>query len=413
MKVTDIEVHEIGPEFEDWQAYQLTHHWGASWKRTVYVVHTDDGLVGLGESAKPTPQEVVEQYIGTSPFDWIGDETSFALGTAMYDLMGQAVGVPVHKLFGPKHRSWVPMGSWTVAADPQRMAEVVKHYAAGGFTWMKYHISPFENVFDQTEAMQAVAPEGFKIHYDFTVDGTTDHKVDLLERLAQYPIAGCFEDPLPRENLPGYVELRKRSRLPIVLHHLTLGCTHEVLMGAADIYMLGHSNIGHAVRSAGLFAAGNTPFMLQNVGGNITRAMISHMMATFPSAKFHFITTAEIYKGDVVNEPLEPVNGFLRVPEAPGLGVTLNMEELERLENRQVPENKRWIVKSQFKNGTKMYHIADPPCPSFLCRPDRTRHIDLSYDSPVSTEYWDDDGSPEYRAMFERLEREGMVLERG
>ena len=103
---------------------------------------------------------------------------------------------------------------------------------------------------------------------------------------------------------------------------------------------------------------------------------------------------------------------LLRVPEAPGLGVTLNSEELERLENRKPPEKKRWIVKSQFKNGTKMYHVADPPCPSFLCRPDRARHIDLSYDSPVSTEYWDDDGWPEFKAMLERIEREDMVLEK-
>ena len=44
-------------------------------------------------------------------------------------------------------------------------------------------------------------------------------------------------------------------------------------MGAADAYMLGHSKIGDAMRRAGLFAAGNLPFMLQNVGGAITRAM--------------------------------------------------------------------------------------------------------------------------------------------
>jgi len=54
--------------------------------------------------------------------------------------------------------------------------------------------SPFENIFDQLDAMQAVAPEGFKIHFDFTMHGTDDHMFTLLDRMAAYRIAGCFED---------------------------------------------------------------------------------------------------------------------------------------------------------------------------------------------------------------------------
>ena len=80
------------------------------------------------------------------------------------------------------------------------------------------HLSPFENVIDQTEAMQAVAPPGFKLHYDFTMHGTDDHMIELLAKLARYPIAGCFEDVLPAQDLPGYIELRQRSPLPVVLH---------------------------------------------------------------------------------------------------------------------------------------------------------------------------------------------------
>jgi len=411
MKVTNIEVHEITLEYEDWISYQLNHYYGPS-RRTVYIVRTDNGLEGLGEGGSTEPQGIIDQYIGTNPFDWIGDETSLALGTAMCDLMGKAVGVPVYKLFGQKYRSWVPVGSWTVSTHPRRMAEAVEQYAARGYTWMKFHLSPFENVTDQTEAMQEVAPEGFKIHYDFTMHGTDDHIFELLEKLAGYPIAGCFEDPLPSEDIPGYIELRKRSRLPIVLHHSPLGATYEVLMGAADAYMLGHAKIGDAIRRAGLFAAGNIPFMLQNVGGNITRAMTTHMMAAFPTANFHFFGDTETWKSDVVKERLEPVNGFVRVPEKPGLGITLDRDELERLENLSPPEQKRWIIKSQFKNGTKMYNIADPKNSIFMVRPDRKRLIPMSYDAPISTEYWDNDGTPEYREMFSRIEREGVVLEK-
>jgi len=398
-------------EYEDWIAYQLNHYYGPS-RRTVYVVHTDDCRIGLGEGGTTESQEVSDGYIGTNPFEWMGDETSLGLGMAMYDLMGQAAGVPVYKLFGQKYRSWVPVGSWTVSTHPRRMAEAVEQYSTRRYTWLKFHLSPFENVIDQTEAMQAVAPEGFRIHYDFTMHGTDDHMVALLEKLAQYPIAGCFEDVLSAQDVPGYIELRKRSRLPIVLHHSPLGATCEVMMGAADAYMLGHARIGDAIRRAGLFAAGNIPFMLQNVGGNITRAMTTHMMAAFPTASFHFFGDTETWKSDVVKERLEPVNGFVRVPEKPGLGVTLDREELERLENLELPEQKRWILRSQFKNGTRMYNIADPRNSIFMVRPDTRRMIPMSYDAPISTEYWDDDGTPEYREMFARIEREGMVLEK-
>ena len=412
MKVTEIEVHPITLEYVDWIAYQLTHFYGPI-TRTIYVVHTDNGLVGLGESGSPESQEVIDGYIGTNPFDWVGDEISLGLGTAMYDLMGQYAGVPVYKLFGQKYRSWVPVGSWTVSTHPHLMAETVEQYAAQGYTWLKYHLSPFENVMDQTEAMQAVTPEGFKIHYDFTMHGTDDHMPELLAKLEEYPIAGCFEDPLPGEDIEGYIELRKRSRLPVVLHHFPMGATYEVLMKPADIYMLGHSRIGDAIRRAGLFAADNSPFMLQNVGGTITRTMTTHMMAAFPTATFHFFADTETWQDDVVQERLEPINGFLRVPEKPGLGLTLDRDALERLENLKLPEQEKWIIKSQFKNGTKMYNIADPKNSIFMVRPDRSRLIPMSYDSPISTEYWDNDGTSAYREMFARIEREGIVLERG
>ena len=183
MKVTEIEVHEVMLEYQGFLAYQLNHYYGPT-KRAVYIVHTDTVLEGLGESGRAEPSEVVEEYIGTNPFDWIGDEMSLGLGTAMYDLMGKAVGVPVYKLFGQRYRAWAPVGSWTVSTDPVRMAETVTEYASRGYTWMKYHLSPFENVIYQTEAMEKVAPEGFKIHYDLTMGGTDDHIPELLEKLS-------------------------------------------------------------------------------------------------------------------------------------------------------------------------------------------------------------------------------------
>ena len=134
------------------------------------------------------------------------------------------------------------------------------------------------------------------------------------------------------------------------------------------------------------------------------------MQSAFKTASFHFVNTSESKKSDVVHERIDPVNGFVRVPEQPGLGVTLNRAELERLEKLQLPEQDKWIIKTRFANGTRMYNIHDPEQSLFMVRPDRWRLIPMSYDSPLTTEYWDDDGSEEYRKMFARIEKEGIVL---
>ena len=413
MKITDIEIHSISIPYVDWIAYPLNHYHGPS-RRTIYVAHTDNGLVGLGESGAPEPRETIDQYLGSNPYTWIGDETSLGLGMAMYDLMGQAAGVPVYQLFGQQHRSWVPIGAWTVSTHPKRMAEAVTRYAARGYTWMKYHLSPFENVFDQTEAMQKVAPPGFKIHYDFTGGGTDDHMPELLGKLAQYPIAGCFEDPIHEGDIQGSIELRQRIPLPIVRHRAPLEASYEVLMGAGDAYIRGHQKIGAIIRTAGLLAAGNIPFAIQNVGGTITRAMTVHMKAAFPTATLHSHSDAETWSHDVVAESLEPINGLVRVPEKPGLGLTLDREKLAYLKNIVLEPQQPWIIKSRFRNGTVMYHNFDQTKSGhFLVRPDWHRGlIPMSYAAPIETEYWDDDGSPEFKTMQQRLTQEGMILER-
>ena len=112
----------------------------------------------------------------------------------------------------------------------------------------------------------------------------------------------------------------------------------------------------------------------------------------------------------MVKERQEPTNGFLRVSEKPGLGVTLDRAELERLKALKLPEQAKWIIKTRFKNGTLMYNIADTKDSLFMVRPDKRRLIPMSYDAPLTTEYWDDDGTAAYREMFKRIEREGVVL---
>ena len=410
LTITDIETHHIKPSYLNWLEYELNHYYGPT-TRDIYVVHTNKGIYGLGEGrAKPAD---LEKYLGTNPFDWIGDETSIPMAKAMYDIMGKAARVPVYKLFGQRYRRWVPVGSWTVSTHPAEMANAVQNYARLGYRWMKYHLSPFENVFDQLAAMEKVAPPGFKLLFDLTRFHHYGHNPDLVERISQSPIAGAFEDPLNSTDIDSWVDLRRRCRLPILMHGSRMAYTFDALNRAADGYIIGHHKLGVIMRRAGLFAAANVPFMVQWVGGHITRAMTTHMQAAFKTASLHFHSDAETWSDDVTNERLEPTNGFLRVPERPGLGVTLDREALERLKNNNPPEQPPYILKTTFKNGTKMYNLMTPPRKAlFFVLPNRWRLMPMSFDSPLKSEYWDDDGTPEYKAMAARLEKEEMVVEK-
>ena len=51
-----------------------------------------------------------------------------------------------------------------------------------------------------------------------------------------------------------------------------------------DFYMLGHGLIGTNAKKAGVFEAAKAPFMMQNTGGAITRAMNAHMSSVFTGA---------------------------------------------------------------------------------------------------------------------------------
>jgi L-alanine-DL-glutamate epimerase-like enolase superfamily enzyme len=412
MIITDIELHEIHPPLRAWNHDQLKMFHGTTWdRRTIIVLHTDNGLEGLGEINGPMRsilQQDLEKLRGTNPCRWLAHpDLSIWLAPAIYDLVGKANQVPAYHLFGPRVRSWVPVSSWTVSQTPGKMAEEVEHAVEQGYTWIKYHTHSFHNIIDQTRAMQEVAPRGFKVHYDTNFDNTVDHVVEIARELSQFPVAGLIEDPLRTFDLEGYKLLRQKCALPIIFHHLPL-MGREALMGLADGYMLGHAPIGQVVRRAGLFEAANAPFMTQNTGGNITRAMVVHMAAAFERATLHHVTCTQLWEEDVVEPAFEVVAGQVKVPEDPGLGITLNREALERLKAAEPAPLPRALIRVCVEGG-----------PTGYARLPLSRHPQLTkeavagvgegYDRLVDQDFWPDDGSGKWAGLWERS-AEGPVF---
>jgi L-alanine-DL-glutamate epimerase-like enolase superfamily enzyme len=415
MKITAVETHEFHPPLSPFNGAEVRLYLGSAYDtRTLVVLRTDNGLEGLGEMTAPLNEQLkswLEQLQGTNPATWLAHpELPIWLAPAIYDLVGKYNEVPACQLFGPPVRSWVPVGYWTVSRTPAKMAEEVKHAAALGYTWLKYHTDWCHNAVAQTRAMQEVAPPGFKIHYDLNFDNTADHVLSLAAELARFPIAGLIEDPLRTFDFEGHKLLRQKCPLPIVFHHVPLG-GREALLDLADGYMLGHAPVGMVVRRAGLFEAANVPFMMQNVGGNITRALVLHMAAAFEMATLHHITDTFQWAEDVVRPQFQAVAGTMQVPQEPGLGVHLDREALERYKSAVPPPLPKALVKVAITGGPTIY--GQPP----RSRRDTLRihenfipGVGEGYDHLADLEFVYDDGSANFARLWERTQQ-GPVME--
>ena len=100
MKITKIEVIRVRVPYHDGiselmirrNLYQIDH---------VYKVHTDAGIMGIGDGSFQS-EESIQKYIGKNPFEFMNGWSPTPLQQAFYDIMGKALGVPVHKILGEK-----------------------------------------------------------------------------------------------------------------------------------------------------------------------------------------------------------------------------------------------------------------------------------------------------------------------
>jgi len=407
MRITDVESHSIRPTYQDFNNHTLQRYHGPLiQRRTIYVLHTDTGLQGIGESVGHGHDEdtLRDKCVGSDPFDGVNAHTDLGLNMATYDLMGKHLGLPAWKLMGPKVRSWIPVSAWTVSQEPAAMAEEVRQAAARGYRWMKYHVDEVQNVVDQAEAMQAAAPPWFKIHYDFNANSDYYTMRPILARLEAFSVSGRFEDVVRASDEDGWRMLREQCRLPVIVHH---GSPEFMIKGLVDGYMAGHAPIGSGLKLAGVAELTDTPIMYQQAGGTINQAFLAHEVAVVRMATIDHVNLCHLWKEDVTTQTMPVIGGSVQVPVGPGLGIELDRDRLERC---QVPitDPPPSLVRIRHAGGPTIYLRYDPGLPGHQ---DDMRYYERlhqfgvpgpppSYVNEVITDFWEGDDDP---AAFDRL----------
>lgn len=269
---------------------------------------------------------------------------------ALWDLAGQAAGVPMAALLGGSERAevfvYANVNRETVDRSPAGFAASVSRAVAAGFRAVK--CNPFDGVDVATcrqpgswatvsegiERVQAVrAALGPETELMVDCQSRFDGLLALEVARALQPLRlAWLEDPVPADDLDGLRLLRARAEVPLA--------TGESLRGAHRFWPLLREQlvdyvlpdvkhcggvremvtISHAAAAAGIRVAPHNP------SGPIGTVVSAHVLATLPTPAWLEVATGEVPWRTALLQPGERVSahGTLPLPSAPGLGVTLN-----------------------------------------------------------------------------------------
>jgi L-alanine-DL-glutamate epimerase-like enolase superfamily enzyme len=407
LKITDIEVIPIYPRLAQRYESRRVDLYGID-ARTVFKVHTDAGLVGYGDqrvrpAAQPDP-ECARQLIGQSPFDLLNNRLSLgsALSCALYDVMGKFLEIPVYKLLGPQVRDHVTVAAWTRPASPEQFRDEILRAVAQGYMTFKMHSCDYHDIFAQTRLASEVAPPGFRIHWDFNHNRNLATVLPIIKELERdYPIVAYIEDPLVKEDLDGWRELRRKTNLPLIMHGTPLGGMQEVILGLSDMYMVGGA-IGDTLVSGLALGKANIPVILQFEGGTLGKAMAMHLASVLPTHTAHSINLDDQYEEDITTERIPVFDGCSPVPDRPGLGYEVDEAALSRLAAGKLVEAPRHVGVLHMPSGATYYGKTYVSPSALVGRQEGSVR-------GFRSELWEEDGSAEFERMHEKVQAQGTV----
>lgn len=392
------------PRCQQWNAREV---W--QWRIAEIIRVTTDvpDLVGYGETILHytwgrVPDEAIARVRGQNPADFLGDDALGAgLQMALYDLVGKALGVPVYRLFNlPKVRDWCPISWWNIDMPPSANAAEAQEALAQGYTSYKIKARPWWDIYEQVAAISAVTPEYFRLDLDWNnMLLNAGNAAPVLAELDKQPRIAIYESPIMQRDVEGQRELRRKTTRPLALHFGEPPFPTVVRESVCDGFVVS-GGVSSVLRQGALAAAFEKPFWLQLVGTGLTTALSAHLGAVLPFAQWPSVNCLNNYADDLLAAPLHIQGGGVRVPEAPGLGIEIDEQALDRFRMQPPYEHPapRMIMSVVWPGGRVMHYTQMRP----QCWDDFWAGNQPAQERGVTMEVHADDGTPEWADLYAR-----------
>lgn len=355
MRITDIEVKPLNLGLQT----ALTVAYGSYpvLNYALLKISTADGLLGLGE-ASPDPEvtgetqaivlealrQAVPLLVGHDPFEI---ETILgacrekiphapaalaAIDMALYDLQGQALGVPVYQLLGGKARPMIPLYPVIPLDEPPVMASMSAKFVTMGADTLKVKLGSLPDLdLLRLREIHAAVGASIKLRLDIN-QGWRDASTALavIRQLDGFTIE-WIEQPVAADDLDGLAAVAAATDIPIMADescHTPADAFKIASRGAADLLNIKLMKCGGLRQAAKMLAiaeAAGLPCILGSMGeSSIGSAAGLHFVTAHPS----IIACELIGPLFITNDPASgypvDVQTFHAIPSnLPGLGVQL------------------------------------------------------------------------------------------
>jgi muconate cycloisomerase len=366
VKITEIEPIPLRLPFA--QPFKISQGARETLETLIVRVHTDEGIVGIGEtqawrrqgsaellwSLVRTIKDHFEPLIaGRSPFDIGGilqtlNEALYntlyaqaAVADALYDIAGKAVGLPVHKLLAGECRDRVRIGG-LLAMKPTigELMESAQAFYERGFRHfgLKIGLDPKQDLANVL-ALRERFGDRVVLRVDANGALSYDAALALLKKLEPHDI-DVAEQPIAIWDLDGLAALCRATSIPIMADE-SVSTDHSLLevirRRAATVVQTKIAKNGGMYRVWRLWtlasAAGMRIYPGNHPSTSVATAAVAQLCGAWPGPLMEGVFAVGVsgaLAADIVTEPIVPVNGEIRVPSGPGLGVELDPDAIAR-----------------------------------------------------------------------------------
>ncbi len=366
MKITDVRFRALRYPL----AEPLRLAWGPMTHRQfgLIEIETDAGLTGLGETSVNFPhwslcerRATVEDglrplLLGEDPLRieavwdklyrslvrlgllWGKGAILSAIGgidIALWDIAGQAYGVPIYALLGGKLIDQIPL--YAVGFSAQAPIAAAQEWVAKGYRAIKLRIGfdPEQDVQMVQDVRRALGPG-----VDLLVDANMawDHPTArrMVKALEPYQLY-WIEEPLRCDDVQGLAELAAQTDTPIAAGENAFDRDDvKALLTARAIRFLMPDptrcgGLTECKKLCALAQAWGVPYSPHHYGSDVGFAAALHLLASTPGGGYMLRDVSPTpLRQEVLAERLGIENGLAFVPEGKGLGVRLNREMIER-----------------------------------------------------------------------------------